>query len=115
MKDRKYVAISIKHTEHRWKFGKPCVLWGYKQTADDEERCFADYTMYLSKAERYALGEFQAHGYSVSIVKPEPISMSVDFCKRWKNYDTVLVDANEYADYCKMCCLATELPKEELK
>ncbi len=39
MNERKYLAISIKHTEHGWKFGKPCVLWGYKRTADDEKRC----------------------------------------------------------------------------
>ena len=33
--NRKYVAVSIKHTEYRWKFGMPCCLWGFHQTADD--------------------------------------------------------------------------------
>ena len=37
MKERKYLAISIKHTEWKWKFGKPCVLWGWHQTKDDEK------------------------------------------------------------------------------
>lgn len=32
--ERKYVAVSIKHAERGWKFGKPCVLWGYKHTSD---------------------------------------------------------------------------------
>lgn len=101
MKDRRYVAISIKHTMHGWKFGMPCVLWGHKQTADNEKRCFSGYTTHLSQAERYAIGEFEEHGYSADTVKPEPVPMSLAFCKRWKDYDTVLVDAEEYAAYCK--------------
>ena len=33
--ERKYVAVSIKHAERGWKFGKPwCVLWGYKHPSD---------------------------------------------------------------------------------
>lgn len=111
MSERKYVAISIKHTEWRWKFGMPCVLWGCHQTSDDEERCFAGYTNYLSRAERYAAGDFQAHSYGVDIVKPDPVSMEIGFCKKWKKYDTVLVAADEYEAYCKMCCLALEPPE----
>ena len=26
--ERNLLAVSIKHTEYRWKFGMPCVLWG---------------------------------------------------------------------------------------
>lgn len=43
--NRKYIAISIKHTEYRWKYGKPCTLWGCCRTADDEKRCFSGYTL----------------------------------------------------------------------
>lgn len=32
--ERKYVAVSIKHAERGWKFGKPCALWGYKHPSD---------------------------------------------------------------------------------
>lgn len=35
MSERNLVAVSIKHTEYRWKFGKPCILWGHR-TKDDE-------------------------------------------------------------------------------
>lgn len=99
---RKYVAVSVKHTEHGWKFGKPCVLWGYKHTSDDEKRCFADYTEYFNKAERYALGDFSAHGYGDDIKDEEPVPMSIDFCSRWRNYDTVLVEEDIYRAYCQI-------------
>ena len=113
MSERKYVAISIKHTEHKWFYGKPCVLWGYHQTKDDEPRCFAGYTEYLSCAERYALGEFEEHGYSSNLIKPDPVEMSFDFCKKWKKYDTVLVRAADYAEYCRYCRLAISPPEVE--
>lgn len=113
--ERKYVAISIKHSAYKWKFGKPLLLWGYKQTKDDEPRCFADYTFYLSKAERYALGEFTAHGYDPELCKDdEPVSICPDFCKRYKKYDTVLVDADMYFGYCLLSCLPTEPPNAEV-
>lgn len=99
---RKYIAVSVKHTEYKWRFGKLCVLWGYKQTDDDSPRCFSDYTEYLDKAERYALGDFKKHGYDDMIKDDEPVPMSVDFCKKWKNYDTVLVDAEQYYHYCML-------------
>ena len=111
--NRRYVAISIKHTEYRWKFGMPCWLWGFHQTEDNEPRCFADYTQYLNKAERYALGDFKEHGYGAIVKDDEPVKLSVDFCKKWKKFDTVLVDAEEYAFYCAMLDLPIEPPKEE--
>lgn len=108
--ERKYIAISIKHTAHGWRWGKPCVLWGHHQTEDNEPRCFASYTLYLSKAERYAAGDFRKHGYLEDIVPPEPVKFTIDLMKRWKNYDTVLVDEKEYRSYCEMCYIATEAP-----
>lgn len=114
MNVRKYLAISIKHTEHQWKFGMPCVLWGYKQTKDDEKRCFADYTQYPNKAEVYSLQDWLDSGYSDSIIKmDEPAHMEIDLCKKWKEYDTVLIDKEEYIGYCKMCSLPLDRPTEE--
>lgn len=111
--DRKYIAISIKHTEFKWKFGMPCTLWGWKQTKDDEPRCFGGYTEHLSKAERYALGDFVKHGYPGELMKDdEPVSLSIDFCKKWKKYDTVLVDAEQYYHYCMAAGLEISPPKE---
>ena len=112
--NRRYVAVSIKHTEYRWKFGMPCWLWGFHQTADDEPRCFASYTQYPNKAERYALGDFKKHGYGACIKDDEPVKLSIDFCKKWKKYDTVLVDADQYEAYCKVADLPLEPPKEEV-
>lgn len=103
MNVRKYIAISIKHTIYGWKFGKPFVLWGFKHTKDNEERCFSGYTEYFNKAERYALGEFEKRGYGIETVKPEPVHMCVDLCEKYRRYDTVLVDEEEYLGYCKMC------------
>ena len=105
--DRKYIAISIKHTEYQWKYGKPCTLWGCCRTADDEKRCFSGYTFFLSRAELYSPEDFREHGYDASIVKPEPVHMSADLCKRWKKYDTVLVDEAEYRAYCEQNYIGT--------
>ena len=112
MSERKYVALSIKHTEYRWKYGKPCTLWGWRRTADEEKRCFSGYTAYLDKAELYSIDEFIAQ-YGTYIVKPEPVAMTIDLCKRWKKYDTVLVEEKEYRRYCEICFLATEPPKKD--
>lgn len=111
MNDRKYVAISIKHTAYKWRYGAPCTLWGYHRTADEEKRCFSGYTMYLSKAELYSVREF-IEKYGSVIMNPEPVQMSVDLCKRWKKYDSVLVLESDYRRYCEQNYLATEPPKE---
>ena len=111
--NRKYVAVSIKHTEYKWKFGMPCVLWGFHQTEDGEPRCFGGYTLYLNKAERYALGDFKRHGYGEWIKDDEPVNLSVDLCKKWRKDDAVLVDAEQYEAYCRIADLLLEPPKEE--
>ena len=110
MSDRKYIAVSIKHTAYRWKYGMPCTLWGWHKTADDEPRCYSGYTMYLSKAELYD-GHDICKKYGESIVKSEPVPMTPDLCKRWKNFDTVLVLESDYRRYCELNYLATEPPK----
>lgn len=106
--DRKYVAVSIKHTEHKWRFGKSCVLWGYRHTSDDEPRCFSGYTSYLKYAERYSIGDFKKKGYGGIVKDNKPVPMSADLCSKWRGYDSVLVDAEEYYNYCKMSGLAVE-------
>lgn len=101
MSERKYVAISIKHTIYRWKFGKPCTLWGYRRTSDNEPRCFGGYTERLSDAELYTFDDMKNHGYDGTICRQEPVKMSYDFCTRWRRYDTVLMHIDEYRNYCK--------------
>ena len=107
---RAYVAVSIKHSAYKWKFGMPLVLWGDHRTANNEARCFGGYTIFPSCAEHYVLGDFKKHGYPADIVKPEPVPMEIGFCKKWKQYDTVLVEADIYEAYCKICNLPLEPP-----
>lgn len=106
MGERKYLAVSIKHTEYRWKFGMPCVLWG-NRTEDNEKRSFGGYTIFPQKAELYSFEDWYKSGYYPSeIIKiDEPVQMELKFCKKWHKYDTVLVDYEEYCCYCKMCGL----------
>ena len=113
--ERKYLAISIKHTEWNWKFGKPCVLWGWKQTKDEEKRCFADYTQYPNKAEIYSLQDWLDSGYGSIIKMGEPVHMESDLCKNWKSYDTVLIEKDEYISYCKLCNLPLDAPFKDLR
>ena len=99
---RKYIAISIKHTEYKWKFGLPCTLWGYHRTKDDEKRCFGGYTEDIRSAELYSIEEFIRH-YGPSICCPEPVKMSPNLCKKYKKYDTVLMLESDYQAYYDMC------------
>lgn len=110
---RNLVAISIKHTEWRWKFGMPCWLWG-SRTEDNENRSFAGYTQYPYNAEIYTLEEWQKSGYGAGDIckVDEPVTMDINFCKKWKNYDTVLVPYEQYLCYCKAAGLPLERPKE---
>lgn len=112
--NRKYVAVSIKHTEYKWKFGMPCVLWGHR-TEDDEKRSFGGYTEYPHHAEIYSMEDWEKSGYqNGSVMKlDEPVHMEIRFCKKWNNYDTVLVPYEEYEGYCKMCGLKLDKPKED--
>lgn len=105
--DRDYIGVSIKHSKFKWKPGMPCLLWGYHRTEDDEKRCFGGYTFSLQDCERYAIGEFDKV-YPPDVVKYEPVKMTIDLCKRWKDYDTVLVLASEYASYLDLCGLDFE-------
>ena len=62
MSERNLVAVSIKHTEYRWKFGKPCILWGHR-TKDDEKRSFGGYTQFPNNAEVYSLEDWSNSSY----------------------------------------------------
>ncbi len=108
MSDRKYVAISIKHTEYKWRFGQPCTLWGYKRTKDDEERCFGGYTEVLDDAELYTLDDMSYHGYDDTICRKEPVKMCRDLCKKYKRYDTVLMLESDYRAYCEISGICTD-------
>ena len=114
--ERKYVAISIKHTKSSWKFGMPCVLWGdTRPSTDDEQRRFGGYTIYLDRAERYAIDDFVTlGGYKpeYEVVKPEPVKMSIDLCRKNRQWDTVLVEYDDYATYCKAASLPTQMEEK---
>lgn len=107
MTDRNLLAVSIKHTEWKWQFGKPCVLWGHR-TDDDEKRSFGGYTQFPHKAELYSLEEWQKSGYGDIIKMDEPVKMELNFCKKWKQYDTVLVRYEDYIRYCKAAGLSLD-------
>lgn len=113
MPERNLLAISVKHTEYKWKFGMPCVLWGHR-TNDCEIRSFGGYTEYPENAELYAIGEFEEKGYrDKSIFKTDaPVKMEIGFCKKWKKYDTVLVRYEDYITYCKTANLPLRRPEE---
>lgn len=112
MAERNLLAVSIKHTEYKWKFGKPCILWGHR-TKDDEKRSFGGYTEFPNCAELYSLEDWKNSGYSNSewMKIDEPVHMCIDFCKKYKKYDTVLVPAKEYISYCMMAGLPLDRPK----
>ena len=112
MAERNLVAISIKHTERRWKFGMPCWLWG-SMKKDEEERSFGGYTQYPNNAEVYSLEEWQKSGYGAGDIckVDKPVHMEIGFCKKWKKYDTVLVPLDEYIGYCKCANLPLDLPE----
>ena len=114
--ERKYLAVSIKHTEYKWKLGKPCWLWGHR-TKDDEERSFGGYTQYPNNAEVYSLQDWANSAYTNSdwMKIDAPVHLSIDFCKKYKQYDTVLVPLEEYIMYCKVLDLPLDMPVKEKK
>lgn len=113
MNQRNLVAISVKHSEYtngkRWKFGMRCVLWGGHRTEDSEPRCYAGYTVFLDDAEIYSLKDWADSKYhNGSVMKlDEPVKLTLDFWKKYKTYDTVLVLEEEYKKYCAMAGLTT--------
>lgn len=112
MSERNLVAVSIKHSEYKWKFGKPLILWGRERTQDEERRCFSGYTQFVNEAEVYSLEDWKNSGYWQPCMKiDEPVSLCINFCKKYKKYDTVLVPLEEYIGYCKFACLPLDRPK----
>ena len=98
MGERKYVAISIKHSRSF----NDLVLWGTR-TEDSEDRCFSGYSNFINskgeKCELYSLEEFrEKYGHGVCKTD-EPVTMSKDILRKYKTYDTVLVDEKEYIDF----------------
>lgn len=106
--ERKYLAVSVKHTvwvrssgRKKWSFGDELVLWGHL-TEDNEKRCFGGYTLDPLIAERYALGDMKAHGYGEMIKDDAPVKLTKDFCKNYKAYDTVFVELQDVLDYYRI-------------
>lgn len=113
MTERNLVAVSIKHTAYKWKFGKPCWLWGDHRTGDNEKRCFGGYTLYPNNAELYSLEDW-ARGTNCPWLKvDEPVKLCIGFCKKYKKFDTVLVTLEDYIKYCEVACLPLDRPRSE--
>ena len=64
-----------------------------------KKRCFSGYTGNADKCEIYSLEDFQEHYGNGYIKCDEPVSMCPDLCRKYKKFDTVLVDADEYRRY----------------
>lgn len=103
--ERKYIAISIKHSiggserTPREPLGGLYTLWGHDPTADADKRCFGGYTNNANKCEVYSLEDFQ-NKYGNSYIKcDEPVKMCFNLCKKYKEFDTVLVDLEDYKQY----------------
>lgn len=113
MNDRNLVAVSIKHTEYGWKFGKPLILWGHR-TEDGAKRSFGGYTQYPNNAEVYSLEDWEKSGYgNASWMKvDEPVKLCIKFCKQYKDYDTVLVLLDDVLAYYKVAGLALDRPED---
>ena len=97
--ERRYFLVSIKHSEYP-KNRKRLVLWGYAgKTPDDERRCFSGYCENPDFAEVYSLSDLQKSGYGPTVKTDEPVHMCLDLVRRWKNFDSVPVDVDEYRQY----------------
>lgn len=98
MEERKYVAVSIKHShsyEDLW-------LWG-NRTKDHEKRCFAGYSNFFNKdgtkCELYSIEEFRKKMGNGVCKTDEVVHMTKDILRKYQNYDTVLVDEKEYMSF----------------
>ena len=111
MDERKYLAVSIKHSrEIGWKFdnSKSLVFWGYKRTKDDEERCFSNYTTHAGRAELYSLNDFKKYD-PIGTKCDAAVSIFPEMLDTFKNYDTVLISKDAYLQY-----LATTIDQRRL-
>lgn len=113
MNERNLVAVSIKHTMYRWKFGMPMILWGHR-TENNEKRSFGGYTQYPNEAEVYSLEDWKNSGYTNSewMKLDEPVKLCINFCKKYKQYDTVLVLLEDVFRYYKGAGLALGRPED---
>jgi hypothetical protein len=89
--DRRYVALSIKHSQDRG-----LAWWGRSRTEDDEERCYSGYVSDPEEAEVYDLKEFEeAHGLSGTCYLYAPIVPTRDILKRYKSFNTVFMTLDD--------------------
>ena len=88
-------------------------LWGHR-TKDDEKRSFGGYTQYPNNAEVYSLEDWAKSGYNNCgwMKLDEPVQLCINFCKKYKQYDTVLVSLDQYIKYCECAGLPLDRPKE---
>ena len=98
MRERHYIAISIKHSDSI----NNLVLWG-NRTNDNEKRCFSGYSNFVrnngKKCELYSLEEFREQYGNGACKTDEAVKMSKLLLRKYKKFDTVLVDEKEYMDF----------------
>lgn len=87
-------------------------MWGHR-TKDDEKRSFGGYTIYPNCAELYSLKDWATSGYAKAewMKVDEPVHMCINFCKKYKKYDTVLIPIEEYIGYCQCAGLLLSDPE----
>lgn len=92
--ERRYVAISIKHSSNDTKFA----FLGSQRTKDDERRWFLGYTYDPYNCELYSLSDWDKHKPWFKHDVPVDIFQNdtkKEFCNRWKEFNTVLVDFDD--------------------
>lgn len=95
-KDRKYLAVSIKHSYVDWKTKEQVLyFWGYKRTQDNEPRCFCDYTLDPDQAELYSLDDWKKYIDSSWMKIVASVPLVPDCRKVYRDYDTVLIEFDE--------------------
>lgn len=105
--ERKYVAVSIKHStpRRRYSMTEPLVLWSYRRTEDSEPRSFAGYTCDPENAELYTQQEWEAHfGKNLDWIKTTPVPMSLHLLRDYKDFDSVIVPIEDYMSYYRLVC-----------
>ncbi len=97
--ERRFFLVSIKHSEYP-KGRRAFVLWGETgKTADDKPRCYGGYTTNPDCAEVYSMADLQRSGYGPVVKTDESVPMTLNLVKKWRKYDSVAVDINQYRQY----------------
>ena len=95
MENRKYIAISIKHSIWR----PNLQYWGWNRTKDDEKRCYAGYVEDINKCELYSFEEFNKKYDWMGVKVVEDETLFPVLKRKFRNEDTILVDYEKFKDW----------------